>query len=128
MTSPHALSFDDLFARAGGGQRVYFVWSAEERALVAAVFSAFLHKTVRGQAAGGVRHWAYDTAGALITDGLRLSRGMGRKNALAGLWWGGGKGVIARAPEEHHLASGYRDRLYRAAAPAIRRRGRHAAW
>lgn len=27
--------------------------------------------------------------------GLRLSQGMGRKNALAGLYWGGGKGVIA---------------------------------
>jgi leucine dehydrogenase len=29
-------------------------------------------------------------------DGLRLSKGMTHKNALAGIWWGGGKGVIAR--------------------------------
>jgi glutamate dehydrogenase/leucine dehydrogenase len=32
----------------------------------------------------------------LLDDGLRLSRGMTRKNALAGLWWGGGKGILAR--------------------------------
>ncbi|KAJ1336889.1 hypothetical protein BSLG_006649 [Batrachochytrium salamandrivorans] len=29
-------------------------------------------------------------------DGLRLSKGMTHKNALAGIWWGGGKGVMAR--------------------------------
>lgn len=60
-----------------------------------ALFGAFLHDTRRGQGAGGVRHWRYARLDQLITDGLRLSRGMGRKNALAGLWWGGGKGVIA---------------------------------
>jgi glutamate dehydrogenase/leucine dehydrogenase len=32
----------------------------------------------------------------LLRDGLRLSRGMTRKSALAGLWWGGGKGIVAR--------------------------------
>jgi leucine dehydrogenase len=77
-----------------------------------AVFSAFLHRTTRGQGAGGVRHWAYHDVQALITDGLRLSRGMGRKNALAGLWWGGGKGVIARAPEPRYQEAGFRERLY----------------
>ena len=25
---------------------------------------------------------------------MRLAKGMTRKNALAGLWWGGGKGVV----------------------------------
>lgn len=57
---------------------------------------AFLHRTLRGQGAGGVRHWSYDTLGDMFSDGLRLAQGMGRKNALAGLWWGGGKGVIVR--------------------------------
>ena len=33
---------------------------------------------------------------AFLTDGLRLARGMTHKNALAGLWWGGGKGVMAK--------------------------------
>ncbi|KAJ3088161.1 hypothetical protein HK102_009423 [Quaeritorhiza haematococci] len=33
---------------------------------------------------------------AFFRDGLRLSKGMTHKNALAGIWWGGGKGVMAR--------------------------------
>jgi glutamate dehydrogenase/leucine dehydrogenase len=37
---------------------------------------------------------------------------MGRKNALAGLWWGGGKGVIARAPGEQHKDPAYRAKLF----------------
>lgn len=60
-----------------------------------ALMAAFLHWTDRGQGAGGVRHWRYDTLESLVRDGLRLSCGMTRKNALAGLWWGGGKGIIA---------------------------------
>ncbi len=60
------------------------------------LLSAFIHRTERGQAAGGVRFWAYPAIGNLIEDGLRLSVGMGQKTALAGLWWGGGKGIIAR--------------------------------
>lgn len=57
---------------------------------------AVVHKTRRGPGAGGVRNWYYDTVSHFLSDGLRLSRGMSHKNALAGLWWGGGKGVIAR--------------------------------
>lgn len=57
---------------------------------------AFVHRTCRGQGAGGVRYWRYDTMEDYLRDGLRLARGMTHKNALAGLWWGGGKGVIAR--------------------------------
>jgi glutamate dehydrogenase/leucine dehydrogenase len=65
------------------------------------LFGAFLHRLARGQAQGGLRHWPYPSAAAFLRDGLRLSRGMGRKNALAGLWWGGGKGLIARHPASH---------------------------
>jgi len=56
---------------------------------------AFVHRTCRGQAAGGVRYWQYDSVEDYVRDGLRLARGMTQKNALAGLWWGGGKGVMA---------------------------------
>jgi glutamate dehydrogenase/leucine dehydrogenase len=56
----------------------------------------FLHRTCRGQGAGGVRFWSYGTVEEYLCDGLRLAKGMTLKNALAGLWWGGGKGVIAR--------------------------------
>mmetsp|Transcript_16062 Transcript_16062/g.47525 ORF Transcript_16062/g.47525 Transcript_16062/m.47525 type:complete len:433 (-) Transcript_16062:104-1402(-) len=60
---------------------------------------AGIHRTCRGQGAGGLRWMPYDSVGAALTDALRLSRGMTYKNALAGLWWGGGKGVMAREPE-----------------------------
>ena len=83
-----ALDFD-------GHEAAFFEVGAETGTL----FTAFLHRTIRGQGAGGVRFWQYDTMAALVQDGLRLSRGMGRKNALAGLWWGGGKGIIARTSE-----------------------------
>jgi len=59
---------------------------------------AFIHRTNRGQAAGGVRYWSYDRMEEYLRDGLRLAKGMTRKNALAGLWWGGGKGVMAHNP------------------------------
>lgn len=77
-----------------------------------ALLSAFLHRTSRGQGAGGVRHWAYQTMADLLSDGLRLSRGMTRKNALAGLWWGGGKGIIAAQSEAATKDPSLRAQLY----------------
>lgn len=77
-----------------------------------ALMGAFLHRTVRGQGQGGLRFWPYDTLGGFLTDGLRLAQGMGRKNALAGLWWGGGKGVIARPPDAPYRDETFRKELY----------------
>ncbi|KAJ3218450.1 hypothetical protein HDU67_005546 [Dinochytrium kinnereticum] len=57
---------------------------------------AFVHRTCRGPGAGGVRNWAYDDIEGFLRDGIRLAKGMCHKNALAGIWWGGGKGVMAR--------------------------------
>jgi glutamate dehydrogenase/leucine dehydrogenase len=74
---------------------------------------AFIHRTCRGQAAGGVRFWPYATAGDYLRDGLRLAAGMTRKNALAGLWWGGGKGVMARREGLDHRDPGVRRALFR---------------
>jgi leucine dehydrogenase len=62
------------------------------------IHSAFIHQTCRGQAQGGTRFWNYASFADLLFDGIRLSKGMTYKNALAGLWWGGGKGVISRPP------------------------------
>jgi len=78
-----------------------------------ALHTAFVHWTDRGQGAGGVRHWPYESFEALVRDGLRLSLGMCRKNALAGLWWGGAKGVIARQDSERYQDPDYRRVLYR---------------
>jgi glutamate dehydrogenase/leucine dehydrogenase len=79
---------------------------------------AFIHRTCRGQAAGGVRFWRYDTVEELLRDGLRLARGMTHKNALAGLWWGGGKGVMvdeqaapAGSPRRRRIYEEYGDLL-----------------
>eukprot|EP00002_Diphylleia_rotans_P032685 TRINITY_DN687_c0_g3_i1.p1 TRINITY_DN687_c0_g3~~TRINITY_DN687_c0_g3_i1.p1 ORF type:complete len:464 (+),score=114.96 TRINITY_DN687_c0_g3_i1:111-1502(+) len=78
------------------------------------LMGAFVHKTVRGQSAGGVRLWNYARMEDYIRDGLRLSVGMCRKNALAGLWWGGGKAVIARSPQldELWLRRDFRDAVF----------------
>lgn len=77
------------------------------------ILGASVHNTRRGQAAGGVRYWHYNTVEDYIRDGLRLAQGMTRKNALAGLWWGGGKGVMAQDPEVDIHETQTRARLYR---------------
>ncbi len=77
-----------------------------------ALLTAFVHRTRRGQAAGGLRHWPYPTIEALVRDGLRLAVGMTRKNAMAGLWWGGGKGIIGRRDDANWRDRGYRDVVY----------------
>lgn len=85
-----AVASDSRDYRAHEG--MFFAIGAESGHLL----TAFVHKTKRGQAAGGVRYWHYNSNEELVRDGLRLAMGMGHKCALAGLWWGGGKGVIAR--------------------------------
>ncbi len=78
-----------------------------------ALFGAFVHSTVRGQGAGGLRHWPYARVEDFLRDGLRLSLGMSRKNALAGLWWGGGKGIVVRREGVDWRDPAYRRTLYR---------------
>ncbi len=78
-----------------------------------ALFGAFVDRSCRGQGQGGLRYWPYASLAAFLRDGLRLATGMTRKNALAGLWWGGGKGLIARAPGEAHRDPARRAELYR---------------
>jgi leucine dehydrogenase len=53
-----------------------------------------VHSTKLGPALGGTRFWEYATDEEAITDALRLSRGMTYKNAVAGLYLGGGKSII----------------------------------
>ncbi len=55
---------------------------------------------MRGQGSGGVRMRGYADLEECVRDGLRLSRGMGRKSAMAGIWWGGGKGIISLRPDK----------------------------
>lgn len=77
------------------------------------LLGAFVHRTNRGQAAGGVRYWSYNTMEDYLRDGLRLAMGMTHKNALAGLWWGGGKGVMAHNLDVKKHDPAMREILYK---------------
>ena len=69
----------------------------------------FIHSTALGPAVGGTRLWNYKSEDEAMTDGLRLSRGMTYKNALAGLPCGGGKSIILRPAGDFD-----REKLFRA--------------
>jgi glutamate dehydrogenase/leucine dehydrogenase len=74
---------------------------------------AFVHRTNRGQAAGGIRYWSYNNMEDYIRDGLRLAKGMTHKNALAGIWWGGGKAVMAHNPAFDKYDPVIRESIYK---------------
>ncbi|MFY9463165.1 MAG: Glu/Leu/Phe/Val dehydrogenase dimerization domain-containing protein [Candidatus Sungiibacteriota bacterium] len=57
-----------------------------------------IHNTNLGPATGGTRYWIYDSEKDALSDALRLSKAMTYKCALAGVSYGGGKGVIIRNP------------------------------
>ncbi len=86
---------------------IFFEIDAETNSL----FTVFVHNTVRGQSSGGVRFKSYDTVAALFQDGLRLAKGMADKNAVARLWWGGGKAIIYRK-EVYDVSDELRHRIY----------------
>jgi len=90
-------------------EAIFFGIGPESRALM----TVFLHTTRRGQAQGGLRRWSYTSMESLLKDGLRLSAGMTRKNALAGLWWGGGKGILAQDLTDGDLDAEARSLAYR---------------
>ena len=77
------------------------------------LFGAFIHKTNRGQASGGLRYWHYASMEDFLRDGMRLSKGMTRKNALANLWWGGGKGIMVHNPKNNKSDLKMREELYK---------------
>ncbi|MCB1603173.1 MAG: Glu/Leu/Phe/Val dehydrogenase dimerization domain-containing protein [Gammaproteobacteria bacterium] len=77
------------------------------------LMSAFIHKTNRGQAAGGLRFWQYQSMDDFFADGMRLAQGMTRKNALANLWWGGGKGIMIHNQNFDKNNPEYRNSIYR---------------
>lgn len=58
-----------------------------------------IHSTVAGPAMGGCRMRTYGSADDALTDALRLSSGMTKKNIMAGLPYGGAKAVIIGDPK-----------------------------
>ncbi|MDX1650835.1 MAG: Glu/Leu/Phe/Val dehydrogenase dimerization domain-containing protein [Myxococcota bacterium] len=97
-------------AAAGAGIEAVFLARGPE---TGALFGCFLHRLARGQAQGGLRRSLYPDLAAFVRDGARLAMAMGRKNALAGLWWSGGKGLIAAPEGPEALDPLFRRTLYR---------------
>ena len=82
---PESLDHETLLVRRGARSGLYTIVA--------------VHSTTRGPATGGCRMWTYDDSRAAIRDALRLSRAMTFKNAVAGLPFGGGKGVVMVRPD-----------------------------
>ncbi len=59
-----------------------------------------IHDTTLGPAMGGTRIAPYKSEEDALADAMRLSRAMTYKNAVAGLYYGGGKGVIMADPKK----------------------------
>lgn len=59
-----------------------------------------VHSTRLGPSAGGTRLWHYADSHQALGDALNLSAAMSYKNAMAGIPFGGGKGVILRPEGE----------------------------
>jgi leucine dehydrogenase len=78
-----------------------------------------IHNTNLGPAVGGTRLWSYASNEEAVRDALRLSRGMTYKCALAGVPFGGGKGVIMLGPKSSRsdLVSAYAKNL--ASSPRV---------
>ena len=58
-----------------------------------------IHSTTLGPAVGGTRFWWYDDKTDFFNDALKLSKAMTYKASMAGLWFGGGKGVVRVMPK-----------------------------
>lgn len=67
-----------------------------------------IHNTQLGPALGGCRMYPYENEADALTDVLRLSKGMTKKAAVAGLNLGGGKAVIIADPKIHSTESLFR--------------------
>jgi glutamate dehydrogenase/leucine dehydrogenase len=111
-------SAPELAAVASHVAEVSQAWDAHEAVFLAVgpesltLLTATVHRSLRGQAQGGLRLMPYADLGRCLDDGLRLSRAMSRKAALAGLWWGGGKGIIARPPGDLWRDPAWREAAY----------------
>ncbi|XP_037554684.1 leucine dehydrogenase [Dermacentor silvarum] len=76
------------------------------------LMTAFLWRTDRGQAYGGIRLQPYSSVEQLLRDGLRQSALLGVKAALAGVWLGGGKGIIPQPENRQHVQPEFRQALF----------------
>ncbi len=80
--------------RGNGFEQIVFCNDEDSglRAIIA------IHNTKLGPALGGTRIAPYKTGQDALSDVMRLSKAMTYKTALAGLYYGGGKGIIIADP------------------------------
>lgn len=64
-----------------------------------------IHNTNRGPAVGGTRYWKYASEKDALRDVLNLSKAMTYKCAIAGVSYGGGKGVLMADPRHQKTAA-----------------------
>jgi leucine dehydrogenase len=83
-------TFEELLERWDGEQALI----RRDRESGAWIFIC-MHSTRLGPAAGGTRMKVYETPAEGLEDAMRLSAGMTKKLAVAGLGLGGGKAVLA---------------------------------
>ena len=86
---------------------IFFQYQKETESL----FLAAIHRTVRGPGQGGTRFRQYPSFGNLMTDSLRLSKGMTDKNSLAKINWGGGKSIIHSEHNPKTVSSEIREKI-----------------
>ncbi|KAG8195061.1 hypothetical protein JTE90_029640 [Oedothorax gibbosus] len=76
------------------------------------LMGAFLWNVNRGQACGGIRMTSFKSVEHFLGEGLRLSQRLGVKSALAGLWIGGGKGLIFEPKDRQHIQPEFRQKIF----------------
>ncbi|KAF8781629.1 Leucine dehydrogenase like protein [Argiope bruennichi] len=76
------------------------------------LLGAFLWRLDRGQAHGGIRMTPFTSVQHYLIEGLRLSKRLGVKSALAGLWVGGGKGLIFEPKDRQHIQPEFRQKIF----------------
>ena len=86
----------EIFEAAGEGGHEQVLFARDGESGLKAIIA--IHSTALGPALGGTRFYPYGAEEEAIADALRLSSAMTRKNAAAGLDFGGGKGVILGDP------------------------------
>src|ERR1700722_9433149 len=85
-----------LFGLHGEPAHERIVLATDEASGLQAIVAVY--STARGPAFGGCRYWQYASDHEADNDALGLSQGMGFKNRLADLPFGGGRAVILRRP------------------------------
>jgi len=111
LSSPLLKTFSEEITSSSDYQNhegIFFEYQKETESL----FVAVVHRTVRGAGQGGTRFRQYPTVANLLTDAMRLSKGMTDKNSLAKINWGGGKSIIHSEHNPKTVSKSIREKIF----------------